>query len=77
LANVGSDELRHLEQLLYEGRFPEASEFAEQLEKQVDFLPTDQLRCQILKSELSRRLGQFRKAFSTAEKAFKNSFPSS
>ncbi|MHA2293172.1 MAG: tetratricopeptide repeat protein [Candidatus Hodarchaeales archaeon] len=45
----------------------------ERLENQLDFFPTDQLRCQVLKSDLLFRVGQFQKARSLAEKVFQES----
>ncbi|MHA2055110.1 MAG: tetratricopeptide repeat protein [Candidatus Hodarchaeales archaeon] len=73
MVNVESNGLHHLEQLLYVGKFSEAFEFVKHLEKKVEFLPTEQLQFQVLKSDLLRRVGQFRNALSLADKAFQES----
>ncbi|MFW9780005.1 MAG: tetratricopeptide repeat protein [Candidatus Heimdallarchaeota archaeon] len=73
MVDAVSNGLHHLEQLLYEGKFPEAFDLVKHLENQFDLHSTDQLQVQFLKSELMRRLGQFRKALAIAEEVLKDS----
>ncbi|UCG90399.1 MAG: tetratricopeptide repeat protein, partial [Candidatus Heimdallarchaeota archaeon] len=73
LANKEDEKLNQAKQLMIKGELSKALELVNHLEKHNSLQATQKLRCQLIKSNLFKGLGDFRNALSLAEEVFQES----